>query len=61
MNELKLVLNTKNVRKVACAAGIGWAVGNFIGRTINTAYSGIIIAISKTAKSSKKDERETTE
>ncbi len=60
MDEMNIVLNTKNVRKAACAAAIGWTVGKFIGGTVNAVYSGIILALIKRSKLTKNDIEEET-
>lgn len=36
MNELKLIFNTKNVRKVAYAVGFGLTIGKFAGEIVET-------------------------
>lgn len=47
MDELKLILNTKNVRKVACAVGFGLTIGKFAGDVAKAAIDGFVVGFFK--------------
>lgn len=58
MEETKLVLNLKNIRKVAFAAGVGFTVGKYVGGWVNAAMDGVTSGV---LKSLAKHENETAQ
>lgn len=42
MDEMKIVLNTTNIRKVAFAVGFGLTMGTFVGGCLKSAVNGAI-------------------
>lgn len=47
MDELKLILNTKNVRKAACAVGFGLTIGKFVGDVVNAGIPSLVTGFVK--------------
>lgn len=47
MEETKLVLNTKNIRKVAFAVGVGFTVGKAVGAYVNSIIDGALLGTLK--------------